>query len=261
VRRIVLAVVIALSATAHAGASPANAGRAAAPEALRSTIDPAKIEQARAAVLTQDFQPTLPGEGSADATGDPTHMRGDGRELGPDGRPRRDVRYVDTRDIEHDEPGPMSHVFAWIMWAIVIVGAALLIFWIGAELLGYGGDDAAIAQDASVPAAPDLSVIQRPLGDAEELARRGEYREAIHTLLLRTLQELARTASVRVHPAMTSREILSRVPLLADARDALAGLITAVELTHFGGDDATEADYLRCRAQFQVFAAAFRGHA
>ena len=238
-RWIVLAVVVALAATAHAG------------------IDPGKIEKARAAVLTQDYQPTLPGEGSASAAGD----LGDKRELGPDGRPRRDVRYVDTRDIEHDEPGPMSHVFAWIMWAIVIVGAALLIFWIGAELLGYGGDDAAIAQDASVPAAPDLSVIQRPLGDAEELARRGEYREAIHTLLLRTLQELARTASVRVHPAMTSREILSRVPLLADARDALAGLITAVELTHFGGDDATEADYLRCRAQFQVFAAAFRGHA
>jgi hypothetical protein len=234
VRRIVLAVVIALVAgTAQGG------------------IDPSKIEQARSSILTPEFQPTLPGEGSAATTGDPTSER----------RRERDVRWVDTQEAEHDQPGPMSHLFAWIMWAIVIVGAALLIFWIGAELLGYGGDDAAIAQDASVPAAPDLAVIERPLGDAEELARRGEFREAIHTLLLRTLQELARTASVRVHPAMTSREILGRVPLLADARDALAGLITAVELTHFGGDDATEADYVRCRAQFQVFAAAFRGRA
>jgi hypothetical protein len=57
---------------------------------------------------------------------------------------------------------------------------------------------------------------------------------------------------------MTSREILARVPLLADARDALHALIITVELTHFGGDDATEEDYVRCRAQFQKFATAFR---
>ena len=42
------------------------------------------------------------------------------------------------------------------------------------------------------------------------------------------------------------------MPLLAEARDALAGLITAVELTHFGDDDATVDDYVRCReTQFQ----------
>ena len=231
-RRIVLAVCVALTSLAHAD------------------VDPSRIEAARRAVLTSDFQPTLPGTGSGEAgSGDL-----------PRERQRGNVRYVDTRD-EQQQPGPMNQLFAWIMWGVVIVGGALLLFWIGAELLKYGGDDAAIAQDAAVPAAPDLAVIERPLGDAEELARRGEFREAIHALLLRTLQELVRTASVRVAPAMTSREILGRVPLLADARDALAGLITAVELTHFGGDDATEADYIRCRAQFQVFAAAFRGHA
>jgi len=57
---------------------------------------------------------------------------------------------------------------------------------------------------------------------------------------------------------MTSREILARVPLLADARDALHALIITVELTHFGGDDATLEDYVQCRAQFQKFATAFK---
>jgi hypothetical protein len=236
VRRFVLAVCLAFGGLAYGDSS--------------SAIDPAKIERARSAVLTPEFQPTLPGEGSGVATGDARGQREGGN-----------PRWVDTRDLEREQPGPMSQMFAWVLWGIVIVGAALCLFWLATELLRYGGDDAAIAQDAAVPAAPDLSVIERPLGDAEELARRGEYREAIHTLLLRTLQELVRTASVRVAPAMTSREILSRVPLLADSRDALAGLITAVELTHFGASDATEADYLRCRAQFQVFAAAFRGQA
>jgi hypothetical protein len=57
---------------------------------------------------------------------------------------------------------------------------------------------------------------------------------------------------------MTSREILARVPLLADARSALADLITAVEITHFGDELANADDYERCRQQFHLFAQAFR---
>jgi hypothetical protein len=231
VRGLVLVVCVALSSVAHAG------------------IDPRSIEQAREAVLTDEYQPALPGDGSGEANGQAV----------PRER-QREIRYVDTRDLEREQPTAGSTLLSYILWGGIIFAVALLLFWMAMELLKYGGDDAAIAAgDVASPAAPDLSVIERPLGDAEELARRGEYREAIHTLLLRTLQELARTASVRVAPAMTSREILGRVPLLADARDALAGLITAVEVTHFGGDEASEADYIRCRAQFQVFAAAFRG--
>jgi hypothetical protein len=236
VRRIVLA--MCLATTALPGVASAD-------------VDSARIEAARKAALTDSYQPTLPGgEGSGATADDAGHPRG-----------TRDVNVVDTRDTQDQDHGAMGGMFAIIMWGVIIVGVVLLIVWIGAELMKYGGDDSAIAQDAAVPAAPDLAVIDRPLGDAEELARRGEFREAIHTLLLRTLEELARTASVRVAPAMTSREILGRVPLLADSRDALAGLITAVELTHFGGDEATEHDYVRCRAQFQVFATAFRGTA
>ena len=67
---------------------------------------------------------------------------------------------------------------------------------------------------------------------------------------------------MRVGPATTSREILARVPLVADARDALAGLIDAVEHTHFGDDPATEADYARCRERFHALASALAsGHA
>jgi hypothetical protein len=238
VRGLVLVVCVALGGVAHAD----DAAHAPHP------IDARSIEAAREAVLTDEYQPTLPGEGSGEASGQPF-----ARER------QREARYVDTRDLEHEQPTAGSTMLSYVLWGGIIFAVALMLFWIATELLKYGGDDAAIAHAEASPAAPDLSVIERPLGDAEDHARRGEFREAIHTLLLRTLQELARTAAVRVAPAMTSREILGRVPLLADARDALAGLITAVELTHFGGDEASEADYIRCRAQFQVFAAAFRG--
>lgn len=210
-----------------------------------------RIEKARGAVLTDDYQKELPGdEGAGSGSGTAGTRRPEVRD---------DRTLIDTRDQQRDADGPMSGVFSFLLWGVVIVGAALLAFWIASELVKYGGDDASLAEaPPSDDAAVDMAVIERPLGDAEELANRGEYREAIHALLLRTLQELVRSASVRVAPAMTSREILGRVPLLADARDALAGLITAVEITHFGGDEATVDDYVRCRAQFQKFATAFR---
>jgi hypothetical protein len=75
---------------------------------------------------------------------------------------------------------------------------------------------------------------------------------------LRTLHELAGQRLVQVTPAMTSREILTRVALVGDARAALAGLIVAVEQTWFGDDVPQLADYQRCRAQFDRFAAAYR---
>jgi hypothetical protein len=253
---------------------------------------PDKIEEQRKQILDEEYQKDLPGTeedvGSGGASGGTTggdwrfpHGSGMGsgggsgegsadgaqaRREGRNGRIRddNDYRHRDTRNESTEwDGGPLSSLFRFLLWGVVIVGIALLVFWLGSELMRYGGDDKQLAttDDEAGKSSVDLAVIQRPLGDAEELAARGEYTEAIHTLLLRTLQELVRSAAVRVSPAMTSREILARVPLLADAREALAGLITAVEITHFGGDRATRDDYLRCLAQFQKFATAFRAGA
>lgn len=237
-----------------------------------------QVEQQRKDVLDEEFQKDLPGTeqdvgssagGKIDWRGSGDSGSADGAQARRDGRDGRirddhDARHRDTRNETGEwDGGPLSSLFRFLLWGVVIVGIALLVFWLGSELMRYGGDDVQLASsdDEAAKSAVDLAVIQRPLGDAEELAARGEYTEAIHTLLLRTLQELVRSAAVRVSPAMTSREILSRVPLLADTREALAGLITAVEITHFGGDRATLDDYVRCRDQFQKFATAFRaGH-
>ena len=215
------------------------------------------IERARKQVLDERYQPELPryqtGSGGDGVARQPRRMAGG--ELDEAERERRAM--IDAR--ERDGGG--SPLVTTMMWGLIIVVAVLIGFWLVSELSRYGGD-AELEPEAGnrgPSEAVRAAVIERPLGDADELARRGEFAEAIHTLLLRTLQELARSAAVRVAPATTSREILARVPLLADARDALAGLITAVEITHFGDEPANAADYERCRQQFHVFAAAFRG--
>lgn len=239
-----------------------DGGRAAQADppfpAERIATDPAaaaRIEQARRSVLDDAYQPDLPG-GAAGGSGARAVGR-PGRTAGGELADREHRARVDARD--RDEPRTLSTLMSIVMWGMVIVLAVLGAAWLAAELSRYGGD-AAPAPDAERVArsVAARALIEQPLEDADELARRGQFAEAIHTLLLRTVRELARSAAVEVAPASTSREILARVPLLADARSALAGLITAVEITHFGAQPATADDYERCRRQFHVFAAAFR---
>jgi len=218
-----------------------------------------RVDAARAKVLDETYQDELPVYGPGSGSGN-----GGGTLRKPRRRPNGELdesrdRMIDAR--EHEESSGVSSLINTVLWGLMIVVLVLGAFWLASELSRYGGD-AELPPDDEAQArlqAATASIIDRPLGDADELARRGEFAEAIHTLLLRTLQELARTAAVRIAPAMTSREVLARVPLLADTRTALAGLITAVELTHFGDDPANADDYARCRQQFHVFAQAFRG--
>jgi Domain of unknown function (DUF4129) len=216
-----------------------------------------RVDRARRDALDETFQAELPRYHEDATAGQAGSSAWPRRRAGGD-LPRQRPRMVDAR--EHDEQGGVSGLLYMLMWGMVIVVIVLVLAWIVAEMFKYGGD--AELPPHSEPEARGQAIvdaiIDRPLGDADELARRGLFVDAIHTLLLRTLQELARSAAVRVAPATTSREILARVPLLADAREALAGLITAVEITHFGDEPASIADYDRCRQQFHVFAQALR---
>jgi Domain of unknown function (DUF4129) len=255
---VVVAVLLGVAVPGYAerGDSPV------AERAMQGDRQADQIDRASKQVLDDTYQPELPRyrtepAGSGDGTRTlPWPRRQAGGELDEDDQDRRVM--IDARD--HEAQGATSSLMTFLMWGMVIVIGVLFASWIASELSRYGGDAALSEADDSqdrMQAAAD-AIIDRPLGDADELARRGLFAEAIHTLLLRTLQELVRSAAVRVAPAMTSREILGRVPLLADARTAFAGLITTVEITHFGDEPANAADYERCRQQFHVFAAAFR---
>jgi hypothetical protein len=147
-----------------------------------------------------------------------------------------------------------------VVYAVLIVTVIMILMWIARDLRkpGEGGE---LEGEALANATVDQGVLERPVGDADELARTGNYAEAIHTLLLRTLIELVRATRTRVPAALTSREILARVPLVPAARTALDALVAAVEITYFGDEVPGAEDYQRCRAEFQRFADAYRGAA
>jgi hypothetical protein len=155
--------------------------------------------------------------------------------------------------------GALSPIISMLMWALLIAGAVVVIFYVVREL-GRGRKDRVRASDPLIAEepVPGEAQLDLPLADADALAAQGRFAEAIHTLLLRTFQELARASAAQVSPHLTSREILAKIPMLGDGRDALGELVAVVELTWFGDDVPAEQDWLRCRAQFDRFVSIHR---
>lgn len=148
--------------------------------------------------------------------------------------------------------GPLELLVRLLLWTALAVLVTLAIAWL-VRRLSAGARDAEV--DEPAPAAPPDVRVE----SAEALARDGRWAEAIHALLLETLAALSRAS--RLAPSLTSREILASVRLPARARDALLGLVEAVEISHFGGTDPSEGDYRACLDRFRAFQDATRSAA
>lgn len=150
----------------------------------------------------------------------------------------------------HLSLGPLELLVRLLLWTSLAVAVFLAIAWLVRRLRGA-------PRDVAVPDVATAAPAEIPIASAEALAARGRWAEAIHSLLLETLSALARAA--RVTPSLTSREIVERVTLPARAREALTGLVLAVEVSRFGGAAAGEEDYRACLSSFHAFLASYRG--
>ncbi len=142
---------------------------------------------------------------------------------------------------------------AALFWVVLCVLAAIFVAWLVSEWKGRGrGGDRSTAR-AYQPPSPTPAMPTIPLDEVDRLAAAGRYGEAIHLLLLRTITGLT-GSSASLAPSLTSREILAHVPFRPGARDELAGLVDAVEVSLFGGRAVAPSEYLDCRARFDRFA-------
>jgi hypothetical protein len=90
-----------------------------------------------------------------------------------------------------------------------------------------------------------------PLDEAAELAKQGQYAEAIRVLLGGSFEGLHRGQDVSIDRCFTSREILARARLEGDQRSALQKLVGAVERSLFAGRGAGAEDYSTCVESYQ----------
>jgi len=140
--------------------------------------------------------------------------------------------------------GPLDTLLRILLWALLVVAALVALAWLVQRLRGRARDILLEPEQGPVPLA-------FPVTSAERLAAEGRYAEAIHVLLLETLAALSRAR--KLAPSLTSREIVGRVALPRPAREALTGLVQAVEISRFGGAPAGEPDYRACLERFHAF--------
>lgn len=154
---------------------------------------------------------------------------------------------------------PYARIFLW-----TVIGAlALLIVWMIVDRIRHGvwrlprwrrRALAAAADYQEDQWAPDIAPARAWLQQADALAEQGRYADAVHHLLLRSVEDLARRRPQVVRRASTSRDLAQAPAIPAAPRRLFGEIAAAVERSLFGGRDITAAEWGRCRAAYTDFA-------
>lgn len=170
---------------------------------------------------------------------------------------------------------PIGRAFQWLFsWMpdapyarillgiLLAVGVALLV-WLILDRLRHdewslpwrrrqaAAEDAGLGDVAWLPeAAPARAWLE----EAEALARQGRFAEAVHCLLLRSVEDMARRRPDAVRPGLTSRELARSSLLTERARPLFAGLARTVEDSLFGGRPVGEPRWREAREAYGSFA-------
>jgi hypothetical protein len=150
-------------------------------------------------------------------------------------------------------PDLVKEIIRIVLITLLVVGGLLLLFFLVNALptladrfkrRAAGRDEVGAAAIAS---GADRERLELALSEADRLARQGAYGEALHLLLLYCLNEMRRRFGFGLPPSLTSREILGLSDLPEIRRTGLSVIVSAVEVSHFGGRPVDEAIYQFCR--------------
>jgi uncharacterized protein DUF4129 len=149
----------------------------------------------------------------------------------------------------------IAPVLKYIFWGGLILGGALLIYFIGRELLGvrFGWKRKKKASEAP-DWRPEPQKARALLEDADRLAAEGRFSEAVHLLLFRSIDDLSGRRPGAVRPALTSRDIAAMGAMPPAARTAFGQIARVVEAGFFGGRPVGREDFAACRTAYEGFA-------
>lgn len=108
------------------------------------------------------------------------------------------------------------------------------------------------AKEIEIDAEASAVRMEKAQLEADELARQGNFAEAMHALLLQSVNELRRRLRVSIGVSLTSREILHRIGLPPEGRNVFADIIRRVEISYFGSYQPGAADYTACRESYDT---------
>jgi hypothetical protein len=153
-----------------------------------------------------------------------------------------------------DKVGPVLNIVFWVIGAAAL---AAVLFYLGRYLIGLRFPEKLKVQDmrsAMDEWRPTVAQARALLGDADLLANEGRYGDAVHMLLLRSIEDFERFRPRVVKRSHTAREIEQLGAMPMTVRAAFAGIMAVVEKSLFGDYEVTRADWERCRAEYERFA-------
>lgn len=181
------------------------------------------------------------------------------RELGP--RTPRERRARPPPSSSSDSQGSsgggdgLRSLFEILVYLAIGVAALTIIV---SLIRNWGRKEATVKPKVSDGGEAARASLEAPRSEAEALADQGRYAEAVHVLLLKTIEALVTTQPGGVPEAWTSREIQLRAPMPEAARAPFGVLVDSVEQGLFGGRAVDEDAWARCLARFREFESAYR---
>jgi hypothetical protein len=169
--------------------------------------------------------------------------------------------------IQADMPVPAPRASSWLdwlkfdisadtgrilLWGAVILGVAVTIWSLRDSLPAFSRSRRIKAGELPPGLSDPSARMEEAQLEADDLARRGQYGEAMHVLLLKSLAEIRLRLGTSFAVSLTSREILRKVSLPQSGSGALGAIVQSVEQTYFGGRPAGREDYLGCRQEFET---------
>ncbi|WP_439501059.1 DUF4129 domain-containing protein [Aminobacter ciceronei] len=160
---------------------------------------------------------------------------------------------------------PLTDALRWlapytiyIFWTFVIAGALFILVSVFLELKGVAWrfpwrkkPEAAEPEDSW---RPDAEAARSLLSEADALAGRGQYDEAVHLLLRRSVEDISDRMPYFLRPSLTARDIAGATLLPDMARAAFAEIARIVEAALFARRPVGAEGWHKAREAYARFA-------
>ncbi len=151
-----------------------------------------------------------------------------------------------------------SKPIEWFVWiaggAILLLVLYHLIKTFAPRLLAWRPKPKAAPDAAPEEWRPTAAEARKLLEESDALAATGDYAQAVHLILLRSIQDIDERRPKLVRPTLTSREIGRLPDLPSAARNAFVGIAQTVERALFAGHPVGAEEFAQAREQYAAFA-------
>jgi hypothetical protein len=151
----------------------------------------------------------------------------------------------------------ISPFITFLFWVGLALLLGLFAYYMVTEVLGIRlfKPVAKVAEPEIAPQwQPNEREARNLLAAADALAAEGKFEEAVHLILLRSIEDIDRFRPLVVRPALTTRDIAGIEAIPDRARPAFQTIAQAVERTLFAGGRIDQAEFGQCRNAYAGFA-------